>query len=292
MRLLPRADTIKLLRIPFSLFLMPVYLLCLSQAPVQPLSALFTFLIIHFLVYPASNGYNSYIDKDTQSIGGIEKPPLPTRELFRVTLFMDLLAVIASGLLVNLFFAFCVVCYILASRAYSAPQTRLKKYSVAGFLIVVIFQGAFTYYMCYAGIAGIPPPLNSATLFILLACSFQIAGAYPLTQIYQHQQDYSDGVVTLSYRLGYRGTFLFAGTMFALCGLFYYLYFSTIHQLQQFIYIQVFFIPLIAYFTWWSFRTWNDSSSASYSNTMRMNLVASVSMGACFILLTILKYTP
>src|SRR5688572_20998916 len=55
-------DTVRLLRIPFSLFLAPVYLLALSQAAhPTPEKALYTFLIIHLLVYPASNGYNSYI---------------------------------------------------------------------------------------------------------------------------------------------------------------------------------------------------------------------------------------
>jgi 4-hydroxybenzoate polyprenyltransferase len=289
MRFLPHPDTIKLLRVPFSLFLMPVFLLTLSQAPVRPLPALFTFLIVHLLVYPASNGYNSYIDRDTESVGGIEKPPMPTSELFRVTLLMDVMALIAS-FIINPLFSFCIACYITASRLYSAPGIRLKRFPVTAFLIVSVFQGGFTYYMCYTGIAGVPPVFNEATIYILLACSLQIAGAYPLTQIYQHRQDLGDGIVSLSARLGYRGTFVFSATMFLLCGLFYYLYFIAQNKPVHFNYLQLFFIPLLIYFLWWLVKTWNNSAYASYRNTMRMNLVASVCMSACFILLTFLKH--
>lgn len=291
MKLIANSDTIKLLRFPFSLFLLPVFLLSLSQAvSIVPMSAIWTFVIIHFLVYPASNGYNSYIDKDTSSIGGLENPPLPTPALFYITLAMDLVALILAAIFINVLFAFCILLYVLASRAYSAPGVRLKKYPFTGFLIVVFFQGGFTYYLCYLGITGIPLALTQTNLFILIACSLQIAGAYPLTQIYQHRADLADGVVTLSYKLGYRGTFLFTGLMFVACNLFYYLYFSSLNKVIHFIYLQLFFIPLILYFLWWLKKVYSDNNEANYKNTMRMNLVASLCMGLCFVFFIILKY--
>jgi 4-hydroxybenzoate polyprenyltransferase len=291
MKLLASSDTIKLLRFPFSLFLLPVFLLCLSQATViDPVSATWTFVIIHFLVYPASNGYNSYIDKDTTSIGGLANPPLPTRSLFYITLVMDAAALLLAALLVNLLFAACIFLYIMASRAYSAPQVRFKKYPYAGFLIVTFFQGAFTYYMCYLGITGMPLAFTPPAFFILLACSFQIAGAYPLTQIYQHRADLEDGVVTLSYKLGYRGTFLFSGLMFIACNLLFYLYFGSLEKGTHFIFLQLFFIPLVLYFLWWLKKVYNNNDEANYKNTMRMNLVASLCMGLCFVFFILLKY--
>ena len=67
-------NTLKLLRIPFSILLMPIFLLAVSQAEVINIyKTILSFIIIHLLVYPASNGYNSYIDRDEGSIGGIEK---------------------------------------------------------------------------------------------------------------------------------------------------------------------------------------------------------------------------
>jgi 1,4-dihydroxy-2-naphthoate octaprenyltransferase len=79
-------STIKLLRIPFSFFLSPIYFFALAQVPhINWFNAVLIFFIIHFLIYPASNGYNSYMDRDTESIGGLEKPPPPSRQLFWVT---------------------------------------------------------------------------------------------------------------------------------------------------------------------------------------------------------------
>ncbi len=286
-------NTIKLLRIPFSFFLVPLFLFAYSQAEeVMHRQALWSFLIIHFLVYPASNGYNSYVDRDEDSIGGLEKPPPPTRDLFYLTIFLDAAATVLALVFVNTLFAFCLVLYIGASRAYSSRQIRLKKYPVLGFMTVVIFQGAFTYYMSIAGISGSALRLDTANIFVLLGCSFQIAGAYPLTQVYQHEQDLRDGVLTLSYKLGYIGTFAFTAAMFVLCNVFYYLYFTTRELGMIFYIVQVFFIPIVIWFGIWFSLVWKDRRQANFRNTMRMNWIAAICMNSCFIVLIIINRIP
>lgn len=76
-------NTVKHLRIPFSYHLMPVFLFALSQAlDVDLLNACIAFLILHLLIYPSSNGYNSYQDKDETSIGGLKNPPKVSINLF------------------------------------------------------------------------------------------------------------------------------------------------------------------------------------------------------------------
>ncbi|SDG50128.1 Predicted naringenin-chalcone synthase [Dyadobacter soli] len=286
-------NTVKLLRIPFSFFLAPLFLFAYSQAEtVVHRQALWSFLIIHFLVYPASNGYNSYVDRDEDSIGGLEKPPLPTRELFYLTIFLDVAATVLALVFVNTLFALCMVLYIGASRAYSSRQIRLKRYPFIGFLTVVIFQGAFTYYMSIAGISGGALRLDTANIFVLLGCSFQIAGAYPLTQVYQHEQDQRDGVITLSYKLGYIGTFAFTAAMFVLCNVFYYLYFTTRELGMIFYIVQVFFVPIVIWFGIWFTLVWKDRRQANFRNTMRMNWVAAICMNSCFIVLIIINRIP
>ncbi len=279
-------NTLKLLRLPFSFFLMPLFLFALSQSPnIIIFKTIISFLIIHFLVYPASNGYNSYIDRDESSIGGLEKPPMPTKKLFYTTLVLDFLAIIFSSVLISPLFALCILTYILASRAYSSKQIRVKKYPVGGFLLVIFFQGAFTFYTAYLGITNTPLLLNKATLFLLLGCSFQIAGAYPLTQVYQHKQDYDDGVITLSYKLGYIGTFAFTAIMFFICNVCYFLYFNLINKPLNFYTIQLFFFPIVVYFAYWFYMVYKDSNKANFKNTMRMNSIAAICMNICFITL-------
>ena len=280
-------NTLKLLRIPFSILLMPVFLLALSQIDTAYswMDVCIPFFIIHLLVYPASNGYNSYIDRDEGSIGGLEKPPMPTKKLFYVTLILDVMAILLAVFLVNIAFSLCLLLYILASRAYSARQIRLKKYPILGFLVVTFFQGGFTFFMSYLGVTKVMMDLNATTILVLAACSLQIAGVYPLTQIYQHQQDLDDGVVTISYKLGYRGTFVFSAVMFAACNLCYYLYFSKMNQVGDFFILQAFFAPIAVFFTYWLIQVFKSTTQANFRNTMLMNIIAAISMNACFVVL-------
>ncbi|UOQ78239.1 hypothetical protein MUN84_06535 [Hymenobacter sp. 5516J-16] len=65
-----------LLRIPFSVYLMPVFWFGLSALPpgFSVARAVGVFVVLHLLAYPASNGYNSYYDQDEGSIGGLRQP--------------------------------------------------------------------------------------------------------------------------------------------------------------------------------------------------------------------------
>src|SRR5687768_7578107 len=171
-------STLQLLRFHFSFFLLPVFLFAISQVPViNWMSVLLTFLILHLLLYPASIGYNSYMDRDETPIGGLKKPMQPTTQLFRITVIMDLLAIILS-LFINQILALGILFYIIASRAYSYRRIRLKKYPVIGFLTVFIFQGAviffITYYTCNVN--------NSVSIPVIpcIVSSLLIGALYPL----------------------------------------------------------------------------------------------------------------
>src|SRR5476651_914541 len=100
-QLVPTKSAIAHLRFVFSLFLFPVYLFALSQTAHVPIGkALLIFFIWHFLAFPASNGYNSYFDKDEDSIGLLEKPPEVDISLYYFSLFIEVLA-FGLGLLVS-----------------------------------------------------------------------------------------------------------------------------------------------------------------------------------------------
>lgn len=266
---------------------MPVYWFGLSQTEtINKLHAILIFIILHLLIYPASNGYNSYMDRDTESIGGIKTPMQPTKQLFYVTLMLDAIAVVISSF-ISLYFVLGIIAYILASRAYSYRGIRLKQYPIIGYLTVIIFQGAVTFFLVMHGSS------NDKTLcvpaFAMIAASLLIGGFYPLTQIYQHRQDKEDGVTTLSLLLGYNGTFIFTAIiyMFAVSTLAYQLI-STLQQKSFFI-IQIFFIPVLVYFFWWFSQVAHKHSAANFVNTMRMTVLASVCTNAAFITLFLIE---
>jgi len=249
---------------------------------------LLIFAILHLLVYPASNGYNSYMDRDQTSIGGIKNPMPPTLELYIVTLIMDAVAVILS-FFISWPFALGILLYILASRAYSYRGIRLKKYPFAGYLTVVIFQGAVTYWLVYHGCH------EPVTLQVpgsgMLAASLLIGGFYPLTQVYQHEADAKDGVKSISRRLGYRGTFVFTAIVYtmALMVLAYHFFYEL--DGDKFIVLATCMLPVLVYFFIWARKVWKNVSAASFANTMRMNLLASVCTNTGFLILVIWKIT-
>ncbi len=280
-------STIQLLRFHFSFFLMPIYWFALSQvSSINWLNAVIVFMVLHVLVYPASNGYNSYMDQDDTPIGGLEQPMQPTRQLFIVTVVMDSLAVLLS-LLVSMYFSIGVLLYILVSRAYSYRGIRLKQYPIIGFLTVVVFQGGVTYWLVYHGCSE--TLATNAPWPTILAASCLIGGFYPLTQIYQHEADKADGVTTISYMLGYRGTFIFTAIIYVISfGLLAYWFLSTL-QITGFVLLQLFFIPTLLYFFYWANKVWKDIAVANFKHTMQMNLIASVCTNLAFITILILN---
>ncbi|HXB94813.1 MAG TPA: UbiA family prenyltransferase [Puia sp.] len=280
------SPTLQLLRFHFSFFLMPVYWFALSQVVDRDWGrAAIIFVILHGLVYPASNGYNSWMDRDTTPIGGVAHPLQPTRRLFWVTLAMDAAALIGS-LLIGPLFALGLAVYILASRAYSYRGIRLKKYPVIGWLTVIVCQGALIFFLVYQGshhptvsVENIPIPAEA-----MIACSLLLGGFYPLTQIYQHEADRQDGVRTLSMVLGYRGTFIFTGVLYTIAFLllFHYFFLSYL-EMKEFLALATCMLPVIVYFIVWAVRVWRDPKQANFANTMRMNLLASACTNAGFI---------
>jgi 1,4-dihydroxy-2-naphthoate octaprenyltransferase len=282
-----RRSTIQLLRFHFSLFLLPVYLFAISQLEkIDWLDAVIVFFILHVLVYPSSNGYNSYMDRDETPIGGLSKPLQPTKQLFYLTIVMDTIAV-GLSLVISIYFAVGVLLYIVASRAYSYRGIRLKKYPLTGYLIVIIFQGALTFFLSYHG-SSVDKTL-AIPFWPAVASSLLIGGYYPLTQIYQHEEDLKDGVVTISYKLGKKGTFVFCGIVFALATAAMFFTFDERGQLQLFFIFAVCMFPMIFFFMQWMVRTWKDQTKADFKNSLRMNLLASGCTTICFLILIIMK---
>jgi 1,4-dihydroxy-2-naphthoate polyprenyltransferase len=282
-------STIQLLRFHFSFFLMPVYWFALSQV-VRPNAgrALLIFIILHILIYPSSNGFNSYMDRDEGSIGGLKSPMQPTRQLFYVSLVMDCLALIL-GFLVSIYFVLAAFVYILASRAYSARSVRLKKYPVTGYLTVVICQGALVFFMVYHG----SHPLLSLRVPTLgmISASLLIGGFYPLTQIYQHEADARDDVRTISALLGLRGTFIFCGIIYGIAFMILgYFFLSSFLEVKQFLVFTTSMLPVLVYFIVWAAQVWKNPSKADFRHTMRMNSIASLCSSVGFILVFLMRY--
>lgn len=286
-----KRSTLQLLRIPFSLFLLPVYLFALAFSGVDNLGRAILFgLVLHLLVYPSSNGYNSLMDQDKGPIGGLEKPPAPERELFWVTLFLDALALLLVLPMGLVLFGGLLV-YIVFSRLYSYRGIRLKRFPIIGYLTVVLNQGALVFLLARyaAGNDQLGFWVTGWDWLPVGVAAGLIGGFYPITQVYQHEADAADGVDTLSRRLGTRGTFVYCTVVYgaSFAALFYHAW--RVHRLPYFFLLQIFFLPVLVYFMRWFYQVWQDPQAANFKHTMNMNKWASLALGLAFFLILILE---
>jgi len=274
------------LRIPFSFFLLPIFFFTLALSPnLNQSRLLWVLAIVHFFLYPASNGYNSYFDKDEKSIGGIKNPPPVNKGLYTLALLFDGLAIILGILVVNLTFGIMLFVYGLASKAYSHPATRLKKYPWGGWIITGLFQGFFMMLTCYVGINnfGLETALTPKILYAGLLSSLMLWGNYPMTQIYQHEEDTKRGDITLSLRLGILGTFHFTIAAFGLATVGFIWFFGKYYEGAYSLPFLIFLAPVVLYFLYWYWRVRRDASQANYSHTMKLNFISAFCLNAFFL---------
>ena len=279
-------STLLHLRIPFSYFLLPVFLFAAAISPnLEGSKLLWVFIILHFFLYPASNGYNSYFDKDENSIGGLKNPPPVKKGLYWMSLLMDVAAVILGLIKVSLLFSIMLLIYGLVSKAYSHPAIRLKKYPIVGLLTTGLFQGAFTVMMCYVGINGfgVDNLVQPKVLFASGITAIMLWANYPMTQVYQHEEDEKHGDNTFSRMLGIRGTFLFAGAFFGLAALGFILFFKSFYDIKYGWLFLIALGPVVIYFSFWFLKVLKDPREANFRYTMLLNFISATCLIGFFL---------
>jgi len=145
---------------------------------------------------------NSAFDRDEGDIAYLRDPPPPPRHLFT---FGSILMVFGLGLAAALPLAYwrAYAVALVISLAYSAPPLRLK--AVAG-LDWFINMWGFGTLTAFAGWTATGVPLDRAGLIVVLAFCPLFAALYPLTQLYQLDEDRRRGDHTLATVLGARNS--------------------------------------------------------------------------------------
>ena len=141
---------------------------------------------------------NSAFDRDEGDIGYLNSPPPPPRYLLAFSLVLLVAGQVMAFALPRGFAAAYAVCFAL-SLAYSVPPLRLKAVGGVDWLINMVGFGTLT---PYAGWAATGRPLEPAHAIVLLAFCPLFAALYPLTQLYQFEEDQRRGDRTLALILG------------------------------------------------------------------------------------------
>ena len=143
---------------------------------------------------------NSVFDKDEGDIGYLVAPPPLPRHLLPFSV-----GLLAGGQLLALLLppAFQIdyaICFAL-SVLYSVPPFRFKAVAGVDWLINMWGFGTLTPYAAWAATGR---PLDSGHALVLLGFCPLFAGLYPLTQLYQFEEDRRRGDRTLALLLGMR----------------------------------------------------------------------------------------
>jgi 4-hydroxybenzoate polyprenyltransferase len=174
----------------------------------QLANALLALLIWVVFLNGGTLAINSVFDRDEGDIGYLNKPPPLPRYLLHFSV-----ALLVAGQLLALrlpagFQIAYAICFVL-SILYSVPPFRFKAVAGVDWLINMWGFGTLTPYAAWAATAR---PLDLGHGLVLLAFCPLFAGLYPLTQLYQFDEDRRRGDRTLALILGMRASLVVALT--------------------------------------------------------------------------------
>jgi len=142
---------------------------------------------------------NSAFDRDEGDVAYLRRPPVPPRGLFAFGMTLMLGGLVASFLLLPRLYGWLYLACLVMSVLYSVPPARLKAVPGADWVINMIGFGSLT---PLAGWASTGLPVTRWGWHIILGFGALFAALYPLTQLYQFDEDSRRGDRTFALVLG------------------------------------------------------------------------------------------
>ncbi len=170
------------------------------------LPALGALLIWVILLNGGTLAINSVFDRDEGDIGYLIAPPPLPRHLLAFSVALLVGGQLLAFALPRAFRIDYALCFAL-SLLYSVPPFRFKAVAGVDWLINMWGFGTLTPFAAWAATGR---PLDAGHALLLLGFCPLFAGLYPLTQLYQLEEDRRRGDRTLALQLGLRASLLVA----------------------------------------------------------------------------------
>jgi 4-hydroxybenzoate polyprenyltransferase len=169
-------------------------------------AALWALAIWVVLLNGGTLAINSVFDKDEGDIGYLNAPPAIPRHLLLFSWVLLIGGQVLSFTLPVGFRVAYAICFVM-SILYSVPPFRLKAVAGADWIINMWGFGTLTPYATWAATGR---PLDASAAVLLLGFCPLFAALYPLTQLYQFDEDRRRGDRTLALILGMRTSLVVA----------------------------------------------------------------------------------
>lgn len=163
------------------------------------------FLNVHILLFGGATAYNSWWDKDEGSIGGLKNPPKMKEWMHPVSLMFIVFGWIWSftlGWMYSSIFLFSLVLFWL----YSTPLARWKGHPVLSLIAIAISTGFNSVLLGTLAAGG---AIDGAILLGALGASLILLSLYPVSQIYQKEEDHRRGDKTFAAVYGIKAVQIF-----------------------------------------------------------------------------------
>lgn len=172
------------------------------------------FLNVHMLLFGGATAYNSWWDKDEGAIGGLKHPPKMEKWMHPISLLF-----MFSGWVWSVFtgFEYAVVygTSLLLFWLYSTPHARWKGKPLLSLVAIAVSTGFNSVLLGLWAAGGV---LSTAVLLSSLGASMILLSLYPISQIFQINEDRNRGdeTFTAHYGLGSTKKFFVISYLFGL----------------------------------------------------------------------------
>ena len=146
---------------------------------------------------------NSAFDRDEGDVAYLRRPPPPPPGLFAFGMCLMVMGLVLAAALLPPRFALLYAACLVMSVLYSVPPVRLKAVAGADWVINLVGFGTLT---PLAGWASTGVPLARWGLLLTIGFGALFAALYPLTQLYQFDEDSRRGDRTFALVVGKRAS--------------------------------------------------------------------------------------
>lgn len=159
------------------------------------------FLNVHLLLFGGATAFNSYWDRDEGPIGGLKNPPKMTPWMQKASLLFMFAGWLWSFFYGWLYFSIFGISLLLF-WLYSTPLARWKGHPVLSLIAIAVSTGTNSVLLGFLAAGG---ALNWALAAGTAGAALVLLSLYPVSQIFQAEEDQKRGDMTFFIRFGKKG---------------------------------------------------------------------------------------